>query len=148
MFESVLIVCYDYFMRGLLARVFINSLSLFLVSLVFSGLVINGGYVNYIIAGALLTFFSSILDPFVKIITLPFRILTLGLISFATTTVSLFAVTLFFKNVVVHAFTFTGLSFWGLEIGTVQLSTLLSFVVISATIYFSNKLMDWLFAVK
>ena len=135
-------------MRKLLSEIFINSLSIFLVSLIFSGLTVTGGFANYVIAGALLSVISAILDPIVKIVTLPFHLLTLGLISFLSTTVALFLVTVFFKNVEVTAFTFNGISLLGLEIGTIQFSSLLSFVVISATIYFLNKLVGWLFSGK
>ena len=112
-------------MRTLLSRIFTNSLSIFLVSLVFSGLSVSGGFINYVIAGALLSVLSIVLDPIIKAITLPFHILTLGLISFLTTLVALFIVTIFFKSVEVHAFIFPGFSSVGLTIGTSQFSNLL-----------------------
>ena len=126
-------------------RVATNALSLFLVSLLFSGLSITGGFVNFLIAGALLAIFATVLDPIVRIVTLPFNILTLGLLSFLTTLAALFVLTIFYSNVGVHAFTFNGISFLGLSIGKIQLSRLLSFVVISATIYFLNRLLAFVF---
>ena len=132
-------------MRELLKRVATNALSLFLVSLLFSGLSITGGFVNFLIAGLLIAIFATVLDPIVRIVTLPFNILTLGLLSFLTTLVALFVLTLFYSNVSVNAFTFSGISFLGLSIGKIQFSRLLSFVVISATIYFLNRLIAFLF---
>lgn len=132
-------------MRELLKRVATNALSLFLVSLLFSGLSISDGFINFLIAGSLLAIFSIILDPIVRIVTLPFNLLTLGLLSFLTTLVALFVLTIFYSNVSVHAFTFQGISFFGLSIGKIQFSRLLSFVVISATIYFVNKALAFLF---
>ena len=133
-------------MRELARIIVTNSASLFLVSLLFSGLVIKGVFLNYVIAGALLAVFSVILDPIVKVVTLPFNILTLGLLSFLTILVALFVLTIFYSYVSVNAFTFSGFSFLGLTIGAIHFSRLLSFVVISATIYFSNKLINWLFS--
>ena len=133
-------------MRELIKKVAVNAVSLFLVSLLFSGLQITGVLVNYLIAGALLAIFSTILDPIVKAVTLPFNILTLGLLSFITTMVALFVLTIFYSNVTVNAFTFQGFSFLGLTIGHIAFSRLLSFVVISATIYFLNKFINWLFS--
>lgn len=133
-------------MHELARRISVNSLSLFLVSLLFSGLVIRGVFVNYIIAGALLAVFSVLLDPIIKALTLPFNILTLGLLSFLTILAALFLLTIFYPNVSVAAFTFPGFSFLGLTIGAIHFSRLLSFVVISATIYFSNRLINWLFS--
>ena len=133
-------------MHDLARKIATNALSLFLVSLLFTGLSISGGFMNYLIAGALLAVFSTILDPIVKVVTLPFNILTLGLLSFLTILVALFVLTVFYTSVTVNAFTFNGLSFLGLSIGHINFSRLLSFVVISATIYFANKLIDWLFS--
>lgn len=135
-------------MRGLVSRIAINALSLFLVSLVFSGLRVQGGFTNYLIAGALLTVFSAILDPIIKIITLPFNILTLGLLSFLSTLAALLVLTSVFPKVAVSAFVFTGFSFLGLTIGQIHFSLFLSFVAISATIYFLNKLVAWLFSTR
>jgi putative membrane protein len=132
-------------MHEIAKKVVTNSLSLFLVSLLFSGLVVSGGFVNYVIAGALLALLSIIFDPFVKVVTLPFNILTLGLLSFLTILVALFVLTFFYPAIAVNEFTFSGFSFIGLSIGTIHFSRVLSFVVISATIYFSNRLIGWLF---
>lgn len=133
-------------MHELAKKIATNALSLFLVSLLFTGLSISGGFVNYLVAGALLAVFATILDPIVKIVTLPFNILTLGLLSFLTIMVALFILTIFYSPVTVNAFTFSGFSFLGLTIGHINFSRLLSFVVISATIYFTNRLTGWLFS--
>lgn len=132
-------------MKTLLAKIAINTLSLFLVSLLFSGLRISGGFTNFLIAGALLTLFSTILDPIVKIVTLPFNLLTLGLLSFLTTLAALFVTTLFFSALSVHAFTFDGFSAFGISIGRIHFSSLLSLIVISATIYILNRALAYLF---
>ena len=132
-------------MKHILRGTFINSLSLFLVSIAFSGLVIKGGFPTYILAGAILTVFSILFDPIVKLITLPFNIITLGLLSFLTTLVSLFVLSLFFQNIKITDFVFRGFSFAGIEIREILFSGFLSFIAISATIYFLNKVIDWLF---
>lgn len=133
-------------MRQIAKKIVTNALSLFLVSLLFSGLVITGGFINYLIAGALLALFALILDPLVRIITLPFQIITLGLLSFLTIMVALWVLTIFYPPVTVYAFTFPGFSILGLTSGPIHFSRFLSFVLISATIYFANKLIGWLFS--
>lgn len=132
-------------MRALASKIAINSLSLFLVSLLFSGLQISGGFTNFLIAGALLALFSTLLDPVVRIITLPFNLLTLGFLSFLTTLVALFFLGMFFPAVSVQAFTFDGFSAFGISIGKVHFSLLLSFIVVSATIYIVNRGFGYLF---
>ena len=133
-------------MRAIARLIAINSLSLFLVSLFLSGLHVSGGFTSFIIGGVLLTVAATILNPIVKIVTLPFNILTLGFLSFLTTFVALFLITIFYGNIQVSAFTFEGFTFAGIAIQKIQLSGLLSLVVISATIYFLSALIEWLFS--
>lgn len=133
-------------MREIAKRVFVNALSLFLISQVLVGLDVTGGFVSYLYAGLILAVLTILLDPVVKMVTLPFHILTLGLISFFTTTVALFILTLIYKSVTITSFTFAGVEALGIRASEIHFSGILSYVVISATIYFLNKLIVWLFA--
>ncbi len=132
-------------MRSILRTIFVNTLSLFLVSLVFSGLQINGGFASFLYVAAWLSVLTLVFDPIVKVVILPFNILTLGLLSFLTTLLSLFLITIFYKNLSIVNFTFQGFSFLGISMGRISFSGFLPIIVISATIYFSNKLIGWLF---
>ena len=134
------------YMRAIARLIAINSLSIFLVSLFLPGLHVSGGFTSFIIGGTLLTITSTILDPIIKIITLPFNILTLGFLSFLTTLAALFLITTFYGSIRVSAFTFEGFTFAGIVIQKIQLSYLLSFIVISATIYIFGKTFDSLFS--
>ncbi|MEK6819348.1 MAG: phage holin family protein [Nanoarchaeota archaeon] len=133
-------------MRPIARLIAINSLSLFLTSIFLPGLQITGGFMSFTIAGTLFAIALTILDPIIKVITLPFNILTLGLLSFLSTLAALFLISFIYGNVTVSAFTFEGFAFWGIEIQRIQLSYLLSLLVISATIYILNKVIDSLFS--
>ena len=133
-------------MKEIIRRTVVNSLSIFLVSLFLTGLHVSGGFWSYLTAGFLLAVLTTLLDPVVKIITLPFNILTLGLLSFLTTLVSLFILSFFYHNIGISNFTFQGISFLGLKINQIQVAGILSYVAISATIYFSNKVLSFLFS--
>ena len=132
-------------MREIIRRSCVAALSLFLVSLFLSGLVVRGGFPSFIYAGILLAIFSVILDPVIKVVTLPFNILTLGLLSFLTTFVALFILTLFYHSVSVYPFAINSFSILGLRVGHIAVGGILSYVVISATIYILSKVLDWIF---
>jgi putative membrane protein len=132
-------------MRDIIRRTCLIALSLFLVSLYLPGLNVSGGFVSYVYAGVLIAILSTILDPFVKVITLPFNILTLGLLSFLTMLISLFILTLFYHNISISNFTFPSINLLGIHINDVSVTGILSYVVISATIYFLTKILSWLF---
>ena len=129
----------------MLKSVLSYSLSIFLASIFFSGLKVDGGFASYVIIGLLLTIFSLFTDPIVKVITLPFNIITFGFLSFLTTFVSLFITTIFYKNLHVGSFVFAGGVFFGVHISRIYVSGLLSIVAFSATIYFLNKIISWIF---
>lgn len=133
-------------MKKLLRVVLVNAFSLYLVSLMFAGLSVKGGAYSFLLGGLFLTVGNSILSPIVGIITLPFNLLSFGLFSFLTTLVSLLVITFFFKNIQVSEFVFNGLTLWGIEIKRTSLSIILSYLVISATIYFISKAIQWLFS--
>jgi putative membrane protein len=132
-------------MKDIIRKSLVNALSIFLVSLFMSGLVVKGGFASFIYAGILLAIFSTVLDPVVKIVTMPFNILTLGLLSFLTTLVALIALTIFYNNVSITAFTINSVAFLGGSAGNIQVSQILSYVLISATIYFLGKVVDFIF---
>ncbi|HVT01720.1 MAG TPA: phage holin family protein [Patescibacteria group bacterium] len=132
-------------MKPILRTIFTNTLSLFIVSSMFSGLQITGGFGSILYIGAWLSVLTLVLDPIVKVIILPLNILTLGLLSFLTTLVSLILIAFFYKNLHVTNFVFSGFSFLGINIGQISFSGFLPIIAISATIYFLNKLIGWLF---
>ena len=132
-------------MKAILRRIFVYTVSLFLTSLFLPGLVITGGFVAYVYAGALLALFSIVLDPIIKALTLPFNLLTLGLLSFLTILVSLFILTLFDKNIAVTSFVFQGFSFFGAEVRQISFGGILPIIVISVTIYLLNRIIDFIF---
>lgn len=133
-------------MKAIARFIAVNSLALFLTSLFLPGLKVSDGFMSFVIGGVLIAVISTILDPIIKILTLPFNILTFGFLSFLTTLAALFLITLFYKSISVTAFAFDGLVFAGIVVQRIQLSYLLSLVVISATIYLLGKLLDSLFS--
>ncbi len=132
-------------MKEIIRRSAVNALSLFLVSLLFSGLIVRGGFSTYIYAGILLSILSIIIDPVVKIVTLPFNLLTLGLLSFLSTLVSLLVLTYFYHNIAIASFIFQGITFLGIHINRIYISGILSIVAVSATIYLLGRFLSWIF---
>lgn len=137
--KSIYDLCYDKDMKELLRNIFVTSLSLFITSQIFSGLKIHQDLLTFAIAGAVLAVITIIFDPIVKFLTLPFTLLSLGLLSFLSTLLSLLVLTYVFPSVQVTAFTFEGFSFAGIEIKRIFLSSILSFTLISATIYLLKR---------
>ncbi len=132
-------------MKAILRNVLLYAFSLYLTTLLFHGLVLHGGTKTLIIGGILLAIGFKILKPILSIISLPFNLLSLGLFSILITAFILFLITLIYPQIDVRPFTFSGISFWGIEIHKFYVSPLLSYVLISVTIYLITKAINWLF---
>lgn len=132
-------------MRGILKNILLYSFALYITQLLFDGLIVHGGLQALIIGGFLLAVGYKLLKPILSVISLPFNLLTLGLFSVVITAFIMFLITLIYPPIEIRAFTFPGLLVAGVEIHKFYVSQLLSYVLISVTIYLITKLIDWLF---
>lgn len=135
-------------MKRIIQEIAIYSFSLYITSLLFSGLKINGGILPIIIGGLILAIGFTILKPILTVLTLPLHFLSLGLFSFITSAIVLYITTLVYKNIQVKSFTIQKISFLGLNIQGFEANGILSYVIISGTIYIISKLLEWLFEVE
>lgn len=133
-------------MKKIIQEVLIYALSLHVTSLIFSGLVIKGGIVNFLIAGALLALGFKLLKPIILTIALPLHILTLGLLSPIITVLTLFVLTKVVWFVNVTSFTFTGMNVFGLNLPSFSASIVLSFIILSVTISLVASLIRFVFS--
>ncbi len=133
-------------MKKLVRTILVNAFSLFFTALILPGLVLKGGIQTLFFGGLFLAIGNALLSPIIGIITLPFNILTLGLFSFVTTLISLLFITYFYHTIQIRQFYFQGISLGGIEIKAFMLSQVLSYIVISATIYLIVKAINWLFS--
>lgn len=132
-------------MKKVIQDVSVNSLSLFLTSALVPGLKIEGVQLNFLFAGLLLTLGDYILKPILKIITLPFNIITFGLFSLLINAVSLFLITIIYEKININAFYFQGISYNGFEVPGFNVNIFLSYFIVSVIIYSINKFISWLF---
>ena len=132
-------------MKGILRNVLLYAFALYLTQMIFSGLVLHGGIRTLVVGGILLAIGFKILKPVLSIISLPFNLLSLGFFSIFITAFILFLISLIFPAIDVRPFTFYGISFLGIEIHKFYVSLLLSYCLISVTIYLITKVINWLF---
>ena len=132
-------------MKGIIRNILLYAFSLYLAQVMFPGLVLHNGLHTLIVGGLLLAIGFKILKPVLSIISLPFNMLTLGFFSIFIIAFILFLITLIYPSIDVHAFTFSGFSFWGIEIHRFYVSLLLSYILVSVTIYLTTKVINWLF---
>lgn len=65
--------------HALLVFLVLNTVSVYLVDEFLEGFVVTGGAVGYILVGVIIGFLNLILKPVLKLLSLPFLFLTIGL---------------------------------------------------------------------
>lgn len=131
-------------MKSILRHIIFYSISLYIVSQLFSGLKITGGIQTIFISGALFTGLSMVLGPILKIITLPLTIVTLGLFSFVINAIILYILTIIISDVHVSAFIIEKVRYDHFVIPTIHVNIILAFVFLSAIISALVGLLTWL----
>lgn len=131
-------------MRFIIKRFVMAIIVLFLVSYLFSGLVITGGLTTYIIGAVLLSLGLFVLNPIVSIVTLPLKIITLGISNALTFGFVLLIITYLDKNIQVVPFVLKSMTILGVSIQSFRASGLLEYVLISVTMYLIYKFLEWI----
>lgn len=132
-------------MRAILRNILLYAFGIYLTQLIFTGLVLHGDLQAYLIAGLLLAIGFKILKPILSLISIPFNMLSLGLFSIVIIAFILFIITLLYPPLEVRPFIFPELTLWGITVHKFYVSLILSYCLISATIYLITKLINWLF---
>lgn len=132
-------------MKGILRNILLYAFALYLTQLIFDGLVLQGGFRTLIVGGILLAIGFKVIKPILSVISLPFNLISLGLFSVLITAFIVFLITLIYPPIEIKPFTFEGVSFWGIEVHSFYVTTLLSYVLVSVTIYLVTKAINWLF---
>ena len=102
-------------MVSFILRILGNSVALYAASWFVAGFTFSGGLKEYAIAGIVLGLLNIIVKPVLKLISMPFIILTLGLFTFVINALLLWTVDYIFDFVVVadvYALVWTTIVIW------------------------------------
>ena len=90
-----------------------NAVAIFVASRIIDGIEVEASWMNYVIAGALLGVVNTFIRPVIKLLSLPFIILTLGFF-----TIIINIVLLFIVSFILPTFNIEGIfaAFWGVLI--------------------------------
>lgn len=132
-------------MKAILKHFIINTVSLYLVSLVISGIVFSEGTYSILLAGLVLTLTSLVIKPIINILLLPINLITFGLFRWAGFAVTLYIVTLIVPGFKLLDFIFKGFSSYWVNIPGISLSGFLAFIAFSFVISMVASIGHWIF---
>lgn len=125
-------------MRNIIKSIILNALSLYFLSLIFTGLKFSSGLVLFE-ASFILGLLNTFVKPVLTLLTLPINLVTFGLFSFVLNTFILFLVTKIVVGFSVSAFILSALPY----IGSISFDKVGSFFIISAGFNFLNSLLRY-----
>lgn len=130
-------------MKTLLRYFLINLSALWVASAVITGLTYSGGVKTLLIATAAFTVINILLVPLIKILLLPLNLLTLGLFSWITNVLALYALTTVVPQVQLLPFYYPGANFNGFIIPAMDFSTFWVAVMASFLIGIITQFLHW-----
>lgn len=130
-------------MKTLLRYFLINLTSLLITAHLIPGLTYTGGLKSLFIGAAAFMLINLLLVPLLKILFLPLNLLTLGLFSWITNVLALYALTTI-SSFVLAPYHFPGVIFAGVIIPSMTLTTFWVAVAASLLIGIITNFLQWL----
>lgn len=131
-------------MRGLLRYFLINLVALYATSEVIKGVTYGGQLQTLVISALALTLINLLLVPLLRILLLPLNLLTLGLFSWVTNVIALFALTRVVPEFKLMPYFFPGASINGFIIPAADLTLLWVAIIASLMIGLITHILHWL----
>ena len=112
-------------MRGILVRWLINTVALLATASIIKGIEVKGVW-GALVAAGVLGIVNAFIRPVLILLTLPFNVLTLGLLTFAINGLMMLLVAKVVDGFVVHGF-------WAAVVGSMLLSLISGFISMVVT---------------
>lgn len=131
-------------MKRFLKRFFITTLSLYIIILLIPGVSLTDGLKPLLLSALVLTFLNKLAKPLLKLLFLPFNLLTLGFFRWLINVVTLYLLTLIVPSLKIQAFTFAGFSWNNIVIPPFNFSAFYTYVLASFVLSLTTSFLRWL----
>lgn len=131
-------------MKRLARDVVSNAFSLFILTQLFTGVKISGGFQTFIFGGFFLSLMGFFLRPLLNLVSLPFNFLTFGLSSFLVNALILYLLTILVPQISITPFVFPGFSFGGIIVQEISFNLFFAYVASSVVLSAIIFLIRWL----
>lgn len=131
-------------MKRYLRHFFYNFLALIFTGYLLAGVKFVGGYQTILLATLALTLVNLLVSPLVKLLLLPINLLTMGAFRWLINLIALYLVTVIVPQFQIKSFTFTGFTYQGFVVPTVNLSVFWAFLATSLVLSLSTTFLIWL----
>jgi len=131
-------------MKRILRHYVIDTFSLWTVTQIASGIILEKGYESLLLAGIGMTAVSLLAKPIINLLILPLNLITFGLFRWVSSAIILYIVTLIVPGFKIEGFRFSGLSSVWIDLPSVNLEGILTFVAFSFLLSLITSFVYWL----
>lgn len=132
-------------MRFVIRNVVIYSFSLFILQVLFPGVVIRGEFFTYAVGGLVLTVLFYTVRPVLQLLTFPLNMVTLGLFTILINAFILYITSVLLPNISINSFVFQGAYFLGFVIPKISFNAFFAYVICACVISCITTVVSWLF---
>jgi len=131
-------------MRTLLKHYLVDTLALYLVYLLFSGIIFKTFPQTLLLAGVGLMISSLLIKPIINILLIPVNLVTFGLFRWVSSAITLYLVTLLVPGFRIVEFAFAGFNSKWIDIPGFSLPGVLAFIAVSFVLSLLTSFFYWL----
>ena len=131
-------------MKSFLRNIFINFLTLVLISILTKAINYSDNYLVLIWAAFFLTLLNLLVKPILNLLLMPINLLTLGAFRWVINAIVILLVTIIVTDFRIHGFTFPGFSFSGFIVPKIVFPFFWTLILISFLIEFLGQAINWL----
>lgn len=131
-------------MKNIIRHYVIDTLSLYIVSQIVSGIILEKGIQSLLMAGLGIMLTSFLVKPLLNLLLLPLNLVTFGLFRWLSSSIALYIATLLVPSFKITNFVFSGLSSQWLDIPSLNLPSPLSYIAISFLLTTVTSAIYWL----
>ena len=130
-------------MRFLVKKIIINYLILNILLSFYPGMIFTEGLKGLIVTASILSIINFLIKPILKIVLIPFNLVTFGLSSWLLNFFSLIILVLVSPYATITNFEISKFDFWILHLTNFRLNIILSIFIASIIINFLEKFFTW-----
>src|SRR3989344_5791540 len=112
----------------------LNSFTLYLVGLVYPGILVPQALIDLLLAGLIFSLVNRLVKPVIKLFLLPLNLVTLGLFSWIVNVIVLFIMTKLVSGLSVTGFTMSATNYSGFAAPALSISPIVSYILASVLI--------------
>ena len=131
-------------MKKIIRNYVLNTVSLYLVSMLTEGIVLEKGIESLLLAGVGITIVFLLVRPIINLLLLPLNLITFGLFRWVSSAIALYLVTLVVPGIKISRFFFAGFSTQWFDIPTIALGGMLAYIAFSFIITLIVSCLAWL----